>query len=117
MGSSNFARLALGSSLAGSEAAAGAAAATGAGATGAGTGGAAVLTTAAGSAAYTTRTLAYSAATGIFTGSITTNQCPHIALESTYLGVLRSTREVIVIVPHTGSGLLGTPQYTAREAQ
>ena len=86
-------------------------------ATAAGMCGTATACTAAGSAAYTTRTLAYSAATGIFTGSITTNQCPHIALESTYLGVLRSTREVIVIVPHTGSGLLGSPQYTAREAQ
>ena len=53
--------------------------------------GTATACTATGSAAYTTRALTFNTATGIFTGSITTNQCPHIALESTYLGVLRST--------------------------
>ena len=54
--------------------------------------GAATACTATGTAAYTTRALAYNTATGVFSGTITTNQCPHIGLESTYLGVLRTTQ-------------------------
>lgn len=44
-----------------------------------------------GTAAYTTRNLTFSAETGLFSGTITTNQCPHSSLENTYKGVLRTT--------------------------
>ena len=41
-------------------------------------------------AAYTTRSLAYSGTTGVFTGTLSTNQCPHTVFESTFNGVLKT---------------------------
>lgn len=43
-----------------------------------------------GTSAYTTRALTFDTTTGIFSGTITTNMCPHLALENTFKGVIKT---------------------------
>jgi hypothetical protein len=60
-----------------------------------------------GASSYLTRSLAYSTTTGIFSGSITTNQCPHSGDAWTYDGVFASGTSV------TASCVVQTiPSYT-----
>lgn len=69
------------------------------------------VTTATSTSAYTTRSLTYNTGTGIFTGTITTNQCPHIASEMTFSGALRTT-----MVPALTCGVQTFPVVTTTPA-
>jgi len=69
------------------------------------------VTSATSASAYTTRALTYNTGTGIFTGTITTNQCPHLAKEMTFAGALKTT-----MIPALTCGVQSFPVVTTTPA-